>query len=309
MNGIDNSVNLKVRIAGLLMPNPTMLASGILGMSAETLRRAADAGAGAVVTKSVGLKPNSGYPNPTVIQVECGFLNAVGLPNPGIHKFAEEIRALRNLMVPVIVSVFGFSPEEYAEVAGLAEDAGASAIELNLSCPHVKGTGAEIGQDPKMVKLTVEAVKGSVKRPVFAKLTPNTANIVSLAEAAVSAGADAITAINTVRAMAIDIETFRPILSNKTGGLSGPAIKPVAIRCIYDIYKAVNVPIIGCGGVRSWRDAIEFMLAGASAVQIGSAIAVEGLTIFENICRGLAEYLVKKNFKDVGEIVGLAHKK
>ncbi|MBS7604674.1 MAG: dihydroorotate dehydrogenase [Candidatus Bathyarchaeia archaeon] len=300
---------MSIHIASLFMPNPTMLASGILGMSAETLRRAADSGAGAVVTKSIGLKPSSGYPNPTVIQVKCGFLNAVGLPNPGIHKFVEEIRMLRDLSVPVIVSVFGFSPEEYAEVAGLAEDAGASAIELNLSCPHVKGTGAEIGQDPRMVKLIVEAVKGSVKKPVFAKLTPNTADIVRLADAAVSAGADAITAINTVKAMAIDVETFRPILSNRFGGLSGPAIKPIAIRCVYEIYEAVGVPIIGCGGIWSWEDAVEFMLAGASAIQVGSAIAVEGLSIFKNICRGLAEYLARKNFKSVREIIGLAHKK
>lgn len=304
-----NTIDLSVRIAGLFMPNPTMLASGILGMSAETLRRAAEAGAGAVVTKSVGPRPSSGYPNPTVIQIDCGFLNAVGLPNPGIHRFVEEIRSLRDLEVPVIVSIFGFSPNEYAEVAGIAVDAGASAVELNLSCPHVKGTGAEMGQDPKMVRSVVEAVKGSINRPVFAKLTPNTANIVELADAAASAGADAITAINTVRAMAIDVETFRPILANKIGGLSGPAIKPIALRCVYEIYEAVSVPVIGCGGIMGWRDAVEFMLAGASAIQVGSAIAIKGLQIFRDICAGLAEYLAAKGFRSVGEIVGLAHKK
>jgi len=291
------------------MPNPTMLASGILGMSAETLREAARVGAGAVVTKSVGLKPSSGYPNPTVIQVECGILNAVGLPNPGIHRFIEEIRQLKDVSVPVIVSVFGFSPEEYAEAAGLAADAGVSAVELNLSCPHVRGTGLEIGQDPKMIKLTVEAVKGSISRPVFAKLTPNTSDIVKLAEAAASAGADAITAVNTVRAMAIDVETFRPILANKIGGLSGPAIKPIAVRCVYEIYESVDAPIIGCGGIRGWRDAVEFMLAGASAIQIGSAIALEGLSIFKSICDGVSKYLLRKGFRRVGEVVGLAHKK
>jgi len=304
-----SSIDLSVRIAGLYMPNPTMLASGILGMSAETLREAARVGAGAVVTKSVGLKPSSGYPNPTVIQVECGILNAVGLPNPGIHRFIEEIRQLKDVSVPVIVSVFGFSPEEYAEAAGLADDAGVSAVELNLSCPHVRGTGLEIGQDPKMIKLTVEAVKGSISRPVFAKLTPNTSDIVKLAEAAASAGADAITAVNTVRAMAIDVETFRPILANKIGGLSGPAIKPIAVRCVYEIYESVDAPIIGCGGIRGWRDAVEFMLAGASAIQIGSAIALEGLSIFKSICDGVSEYLLRKGFRRVGEVVGLAHKK
>lgn len=306
---LSGSIDLSVRIAGLWMHNPTMLASGILGMSAETLREIANVGAGAVVTKSVGLRPNRGYPNPTVIQVECGFLNAVGLPNPGIHKFADEIRRMKDVRVPVIVSVFGFSPEEYARVAEAAVEAGASAVELNLSCPHVKGTGAEIGQDPDAIKSVVKAVKTRVNKPVLAKLTPNTSNIAELAEAAVSAGADAITAINTVRAMAIDIETFRPILANRVGGLSGAAIKPIAVRCVYEIYESVNVPIIGCGGVRDWRDAVEFMLAGASAVQIGSAIAVEGLSIFKSICDGLMKYLQRKGFKSLGEIIGLAHRK
>jgi dihydroorotate dehydrogenase (NAD+) catalytic subunit len=301
--------NLRIQIAGLNMQNPTMLASGILGVSAETLKAVAEAGAGAVVTKSIGLKPSSGYPNPTVIQVECGFLNAVGLPNPGIHKFVKEIRKLRDIGVPIIVSVFGFSPEEYAEASSLAIEAGASAIELNLSCPHVKGTGAEIGQDPNMVKLTVKSVKDRIDKPVFAKLTPNIAHITELAEAAASAGADAITAINTVKAMAIDVETFKPILANKFGGLSGAAIKPIAVRCVYEIYDAVNVPIIGCGGIRNWRDAVEFMLAGASAVQIGSAIAFEGFSIFRSICDGIETYLKRKGFRSVSEIIGLAHKK
>jgi dihydroorotate dehydrogenase (NAD+) catalytic subunit len=301
--------NLRIQIAGLNMQNPTMLASGILGVSAETLKAVAEAGAGAVVTKSIGLKPSSGYPNPTVIQVECGFLNAVGLPNPGIHKFVKEIRKLRDIGVPIIVSIFGFSPEEYAEASSLAIEAGASAIELNLSCPHVKGTGAEIGQDPNMVKLTVKSVKDRIDKPVFAKLTPNIAHITELAEAAASAGADAITAINTVKAMAIDVETFKPILANKFGGLSGAAIKPIAVRCVYEIYDAVNVPIIGCGGIRNWRDAVEFMLAGASAVQIGSAIAFEGFSIFRSICDGIETYLKRKGFRSVSEIIGLAHKK
>ncbi|MBS7635646.1 dihydroorotate dehydrogenase [Candidatus Bathyarchaeota archaeon] len=304
-----NTPILRTEISGLIMPNPTMLASGILGSSASMLKEVADSGAGAVVTKSVGLKPSSGYPNPTLVQVDCGLLNAIGLPNPGIYKFAEEIKDLRDLRIPLVVSVFGFSPEEYAEAAEIACDAGANAIELPLSCPHVKGTGSEIGQDPEMVKRVVRLVKGSINRPVFAKLTPNTASINVLAEAAASAGADAITAINTIRAMAIDIETCMPILANKFGGLSGAAIKPIAVRCIYEIYRAVDIPIIGCGGIRTWMDAVEFMLAGASAVQIGSAIALEGLSVFKSICDGLCVYLERKGFRSVKEIVGLAHKK
>ena len=298
---------LETEIAGLKLKNPTILASGILGTSADYLMEIAHAGAGAVTTKSVGLKPREGYKNPTVIQVECGILNAVGLPNPGIKKFAEEIRELHGLEIPLIVSVYGFSPEEYAEVAIMAVEAGADAVELNLSCTHVEGAGAEMGRNPETVSLVIEKVKESLDKPVFAKLTPNVTDIKEIATAAASSGADAITAINTVRAMAIDVETYKPILSNKIGGLSGGAIKPIAVRCVYEIYEAVDVPIIGCGGVRTWRDAVELMLAGASAVQIGSAIAYEGLSVFRNIAEGIKSYLNRKGFRSVKDIVGLAH--
>lgn len=298
---------IEIEIAGLNLRNPTILASGILGTSAEHLMEIAHAGAGAVTTKSIGLEPREGYKNPTVIQVECGILNAVGLPNPGIQAFTREIEELRSLEIPLIVSVYGFSPEEYAEVAMMAVEAGADAVELNLSCPHIKGSGAEIGRSPKMISLVVQKVKESVNRPVFAKLTPNVTDIKELAIAAAASGVDAITAINTVRAMAIDIETCRPILANKIGGLSGGAVKPIAVRCVYEIYEAVDVPIIGCGGVRTWRDAVELMLAGASAVQIGSAIAYEGLSVFKSIAEGIQAYLYRKRFRSVKEIVGLAH--
>jgi len=299
---------IETEIAGLRLRNPTILASGILGTSADYLMKIAQAGAGAVTTKSVGLKPREGYKNPTVIQVECGILNAVGLPNPGIRTFVKEIQEMRSLEIPLIVSIYGFSPEEYAEVAMMAVEAGADAVELNLSCPHVKGAGAEIGRNPEMVSLVVEKVKESVDKPIFAKLSPNVAEIKEIAVAAASSGADAITAINTVRAMKIDIETCRPILANKIGGLSGGAIKPIAVRCIYEIYEAVDVPVIGCGGVQTWRDAVELMLAGASAVQIGSAIAYEGLSIFRTVIEGIRSYLQRKKFGSVREIVGLAHK-
>jgi len=284
-----------------------MLASGILGLSVDILKNVAFAGAGAVVTKSIGLKPSNGYPNPTVIPVECGLLNAVGLPNPGIHNFIKEIKLLKDLEVPFIISVYGFSVEEYVEVAATAAEAGADAIELNLSCPHVKGTGSEIGQDPRLVAEVVGKVKNSVNRPVFAKLTPNVTSIAELAKAAAEAGADAVTAINTVRAMAIDIETCRPILANKVGGLSGAAIKPIAVRCVYEIYEAVDVPIIGCGGIYGWRDAVEFILAGASAVQIGTAIASKDLDIFRSIVNGIDSYLERRGYRSLKEIVGLSH--
>jgi len=296
-------------LAGLTFSNPTMLASGILGYSAATLQTIVDGGAGAIVTKSVGLKPRKGYSNPTVVQADCGLINAMGLPNPGIDEFVNEIReAKASLKVPLIVSVYGYSEGEYVTVAKKAVDAGADAVELNVSCPHVRETGSEIGQNPEILAKVVREVKSSVSKPVFVKLSPNVTSITDIAEAAAKAGADALTAINTVKAMAIDMETTMPILSNKTGGLSGSAIKPIALRCVYDIYERIKMPIIGCGGVTSWRDAVEFLLAGASAVQIGTAIATEGTSVFKAVSRGIEDYLKSKGFKGVKEIVGLSHR-
>jgi dihydroorotate dehydrogenase (NAD+) catalytic subunit len=286
-----------------------MLASGILGYATETLERIVEGGAGAVVTKSVGITPREGYANPTIVQTSCGLINAMGLPNPGIDEFVKEIHEAKNtLNVPLIVSVYGFSTEEYVKVAKKAMNAGADAVELNVSCPHVKETGSEIGQNPKILTEVVEKVKAVVDKPVFVKLSPNVTSIVEIADVAVKAGADALTAINTVKAMAIDTETTMPILSNKIGGLSGPAIKPIAIRCVYEIYEHVKVPIIGCGGITNWRDAVEFMLAGATAVQIGTAVALKGSSVFKAVTRGIDVYLKRKGFESVDEIVGLSHR-
>jgi len=287
-----------------------MLASGVLGYSAETFETIAAGGAGAIVTKSVGLKPRNGYSNPTIVQASCGLINAMGLPNPGIKEFATEIRQAKStLKIPLIVSVYGFTAEEYADVAKKAVEAGADAVELNVSCPHVKETGVEIGQNPKILSEVVSKVKEAVGKPVFVKLSPNVTNIIEIADFAVRAGADGLTAINTVRAMAIDVETAMPILSNRFGGLSGPAIKPIALKCVYEIYGKVKVPIIGCGGITNWRDAVEFFLAGASAVQIGTAIATKGVSVFGAVVRGIKAYLRRKNFRSVEEIVGLSHRR
>jgi len=299
---------LKVNLAGLRLDNPTMLASGILGYSAETLSSIVEGGAGAIVTKSVGLKPREGYANPTVVQASLGLINAVGLPNPGIDGFVGETREMSKLRVPLIVSVFGYSAEEYATVAKKAVGAGADAVELNVSCPHVKETGSEIGQNPEILAEVVRRAKAVADRPVFVKLSPNVTDLVTIAEAAVKAGADGITAVNTIRAMAIDVETAMPILSNKKGGLSGPAVKPIALRSVYDVYERIKVPIVGCGGVTDWRDAVEFFLAGASAVQIGTAIALKGPNVFRSVARGIDVYLKKKGFRSVNEIVGLSHR-
>lgn len=302
------SSKIATKISELELANPTILAAGILGYTGISMKSVIKAGAGAIVTKSLGLEPRRGYPNPTVVQVNCGLLNAMGLPNPGISHFGKELEELKSNRVPTIVSIYGFSAEEFAEVAENAVKLGADALELNVSCPHVEKAGAEIGCDASLLAEVVEKVKERVDKPVLVKLTPNVADIGEIAGAAVEAGADAITAVNTVKAMAIEIETGRPLLANKFGGLSGPAIKPIAVRCVYDVYRAVDVPVIGCGGITSWQDAVEILMAGASAVQIGTAIAYKGLEIFRNVTSGIKSYLERKGFKNIKELVGLAHK-
>ncbi|MDQ1278830.1 MAG: dihydroorotate dehydrogenase catalytic subunit, partial [Thermoproteota archaeon] len=250
-----------------------------------------------------------GYPNPIVVDVGCGFLNAVGLPNPGVKDFVEEIRSVKSKgEILVIASLYGGSAGEYAEAARIIGDSGVDAVELNLSCPNVKEVGMEVGKDPCLVGEIVRAVKQSVSIPVFTKLTSNISDIKEIAKTAEFAGSDALVAINTVRAMAIDVETGRPILSNKIGGLSGPAIKTISLRCVYEIAQVVDIPIIGCGGVTTWKDAIEFMLAGASAIQMGTAIAYKDVSVFKEVTDGISQYLERKGHKSLKEIVGLSQR-
>ena len=309
MKSVLSGSLLGVNVAGLQLRNPTALASGILGYTADSLLSVVESGAGAVVTKSVGVKPRLGYANPTVVQAKCGLINAMGLPNPGIDAYVGEISYSKTLLkVPLIVSVFGYSAEEYAQVAEKAVKAGADAVELNVSCPHVKQTGSEIGQNPRLLAEVVGKVKAKVSKPLIVKLSPNVSDIVEMAQVAVNAGADALTAVNTVKALAIDVDTMLPVLSNVRGGLSGPAVKPIALRCVYDIYEKVKVPILGCGGITTWQDAVEFLLAGASVVQIGTAVALRSPGVFRAVNRGIGKYLNKKGCKNVKEIVGLAHR-
>ena len=297
-----------MEIAGLKFRNPTMLASGFLGVSGLTLRRAVEAGAGAIVTKSSSLKPREGNPGPTIVELPVGLLNAIGLASPGIVLMKDEIEEAKQSGVPVIVSVFGFSVSDYSKSARFAETYGADAVELNVSCPHVSGV-SEIGQDPKIVAKVTRTVKKAVDIPVFAKLSPNVSNIVEIGRAVERAGADAITAINTIKGMLIDIHVRLPVLSAKIGGLSGPAIKPVAVRCVYELVEKVKLPIIGVGGIMGWEDAVEFFLAGASAVQIGTAILRKDLNVFSEVTEGLASYLKANGFTSISELVGLAHSK
>jgi dihydroorotate dehydrogenase (NAD+) catalytic subunit len=303
------NLDITTKVGGLILRNPTMLSAGVLGMTGKSLRAAWEAGAGAVVTKSLGIKSRKGYMNPTIVDVGCGFINAMGLPNSGANEFLNELSdASIGKEIVIIGSIYGANSHEFAETAQILAKGNISAIELNVSCPHAEGLGAELGQDPILVQEVVHAVKASTKLPVFVKLTPNVTSIVDLALVAEKAGADAIVAINTLRAMVIDIDTGHPVLANKVGGLSGPAIKPVAVRNVYDISQAVKIPVIGCGGITDWRDAVEFLLAGASAIQIGTAVAYRELNIFEEITSGISKYLAEKDFKKVEEIVGLSYK-
>ncbi|MEM3737302.1 MAG: dihydroorotate dehydrogenase [Candidatus Bathyarchaeia archaeon] len=302
-------MNLSVELAGVRMGNPLMNASGILGLTSNSLLRLAQAGVGAVVTKSIGREPRPGFKAPNIVELEVGLINSMGLPNPGVDEYVKELdRALEALKVPLIASVYGCSPEDYRYVSTMMCARGASAVELNVSCPHVKEVGAEVGQNVELLSEVIKAVKAAVNVPVFVKLSPNVSRITTFAKAAEEAGADGLVAINTVKAMAIDVEAGRPILGGKFGGLSGPAIKPIALRCVYEIFETVKIPIIGCGGVTTWEDAVEFMMAGASALQIGTAIVHKDLRVFREILAGLSRYLNRKGLRSPSDIIGVAHR-
>ncbi len=298
--------DLSVEFAGIKLPNPTILASGILGVSGEMLIRVSRAGAAAVVTKSFNRKGREGYRNPSFIEVHGGFLNALGIPNPGMEEMREEVETASRKGVPVIASVFGFDAEEFAESARMGERGGAIAVELNVSCPHVKEVGVEIGQRPKVVAEVTQTVKSRVHIPVFVKLSPNVTDISEVAKAAESAGADAITAINTVLGTAVDVDSGFPILGGVLGGLSGPTIHPIALRAVYQIRQAVGIPVIGVGGIEDWKGVVQMMMAGASAVQIGSAITSKGLEVFREVTTGLARFLEQKRYRSVHEIISMA---
>lgn len=283
------------------------LASGILGVTAAIMRRIVHSGADMVVTKSIGLNPRTGHPGPIITSSHGGLLNAVGLTNPGISAFKEETNLLNEWNIPFILSIFGTSISEIEQVAQFAKSMNPSAIELNLSCPHAEIS--QIAHDPELTFKYVRAVKNIVDCPVFAKLTPNASSIVEVGLAAQKAGADAIVAINTVRGMRIDIDQRRPVLGHVVGGLSGSPIFPITVRCVYELHKRLNIdkklgiPIIGVGGVTTWQDAIELHLAGARAIQIGTAV-LGGFDVFQKIKSGVKNYLNLCGFKSIEEIIG-----
>jgi len=300
-------IDITTKIASLRLRNPTILASGIMDEDAGSMKRIFDCGASAVVTKSIGLKSREGYPNPTFAELEHGILNAMGLPNPGINEFEGEIRKLKDSNVLTIGSIFGSNSHEFVELSKKMQNYGVDALELNMSCPHAKGYGLEIGSDPKLVREITSKVKESTNIPVFVKLSSNLTDIVEIAKSAEDGNADGIVAINSVKAMKIDLELKMPVLANKTGGYSGMAIKPIGMRCVYEITKNADIPVIGVGGVTTGEDALEYIMAGASAVQIGSGVYYRGVDIFKKICREMECWMENHNYTRLSELVGVAH--
>ena len=296
--------NLKTSITGIGLQNPLMLASGILDENGYTMKHILESGAAAVVTKSIGREERTGYRPPIVAEIPEGLLNAVGLANPGIDNFDNEIRIALQAGKPVIGSIFGGTAEDFLYVGKKMEEYGASALELNLSCPHVIGVGSEVGSDPDLVEQIVGELKSKVRIPVWAKLSPNTTDILEIANAA--AKADAFVVINTVRGMAIDIYARRPVLSNSYGGLSGRAIKNVGIRYVYQLYKETGKTIIGVGGIETHEDAVEYLMAGASALEIGTGVYTRGKGIFSEINNGISSFMDAEGFSSVSDMVGVA---
>ncbi|MEF8848166.1 MAG: dihydroorotate dehydrogenase [Candidatus Thermoplasmatota archaeon] len=301
-------MELKTKISSLKLKNPLILASGIMDETAGSIKKIYESGASAAVTKSIGIKPRKGYPNPTFVELKHGILNCMGLPSPGIEEYKEEMEKLSKYNIPTIASIYGANSDEFVILAEKMEEYGAYAIELNLSCPHAKSYGLELGSKPEIVKKIIREIKQNIDIPIFAKLSPNLTDIKNISRHAEKAGADAIVAINTVKAMKIDINLKTPVLSNKIGGYSGEAIKPIGIRNVYEIYKTVDIPVIGVGGITKGEDVIEYLMAGANAVQIGTAIYQRELNVFKKINDEIKRWMKKNNVQKISELIGVAHK-
>jgi len=303
--------NLKIKFCNTTFDNPFILPSGIM-TSLPDHKKAIEAGAGGITLKSLTLEKRMGNPMPRVWSYDCGMLNSVGLINPGIEKGAEEVKQIlkENPEFPIIVSLFATKEKEFVTLVDKIVPLQPKFIELNLSCPNVE---MELGKPLAMDKgatgeIVKEVKKISGKVPVLAKLSPNVQNIGEIAKSCEAAGVDGITAINTVGpGMLIDINKKKPILGAKTGGVSGPGIFPVTVKCVYEIYEAVKIPIIGVGGVTKWQDVVQIIMAGATLVGVGTATYLKGMTIYEQLKQELREYMDKNNYKELKQIVGLAH--
>ena len=309
---MEKSIDLTVQLApehrpGLLLANPVITSSGTFGYGTEYSQLFDIQKLGAIVCKGTTLDPREGNPQPRLAETPSGILNAIGFQNIGVKALIREKAPIWvKWRVPVIVNIDGDTADEYAQLAGELDGvAGISGLEVNISCPNLQHGGIEFGTDPKSAAEVTAAVKSATSLPVWVKLTPNTSDIARIAVAVAEAGADALTVINTLRGMAIDIARRRPFLANKVGGLSGPAIKPVALYMVYEVAGAVDVPIIGCGGITTGNDAIEFFMAGASAVQVGAATFTNPHAALD-ILEGIKEFMKKEGIKSLEEIRGVA---
>ena len=303
-------IDLSLSIAGISLQNPTVLASGIMGVSVASMRYVQESGAGAVTIKSIGPLERSGHANPTVFSWGEGVQNAVGLSNPGIDGSLEKITsAVKELRVPVFGSMFADTIDNFKRVGEKMATTGVAAIEVNLSCPNVSHEyGKMFAMDTKMTFDLIEAVKSVVGTiPVFAKLSADNPDIAEVGKSAEAAGADGIAATNTISGVIIDIHMKRPILTNKIGGLSGKAIKPMGVRAVWNLYKAVKIPIIGIGGIQTGEDAIEYIMAGATAVGIGSGVYTRGIDVFKKVTDEMTVFMQEQGYTNLAEMRGVAH--
>lgn len=302
---IHESIDMSVAIGTLRLDNPVMTASGTFGYGDEYAPYCDLDGLGAIIVKGLSRHPRAGNPPPRIMETPSGLLNAVGLQNIGVEAFIrEKLPMLRQYRCPVIANIYGETIDEYQEVAALLSEAeGVSALEVNISCPNVKRGGIAFGAQPDAAAEVTRRVKSSSALPVIVKLTPNVADIAEIARSVAQAGADALSLINTLTGMAIDIETRRSHLANLTGGLSGPAIRPIAVRMVWQAAQAVSIPVIGMGGIMTARDAIEFLIVGACAVQVGTANFIHPAVALD-IIEGIRTYLSRHGHRSVKEIVG-----
>jgi len=298
---------LQTNLCKIRLKNPTILASGILGVTKESVDRIGKSGAGAVTLKSLCHEERLGNSNPTMFGYDDVFLNAVGLPGQGIESAMKDFGRLDNLSVPVIGSIYGYKIEQFGEVAKKMASLKPAMIEVDISCPHLDYGKPYHADQALTAKVTSIVKKNSGKIPVSIKLSPNVHDIKEIAHAAEKAGADAITAINTATGMVIDIDARKPILANRSGGVSGPALKPIAVRCVYEIYETVKIPIIGTGGVTYGKDAIEMVMAGATGIGIGTGIFYRGIDVFKKVCGEMEQWMKKNKVKNLDEIRGCAH--
>ena len=304
-----SDISTKVNLCGVELKNPVMVASGTFGSGEEYSEFVDLNRLGAVVTKGVANIPWPGNPTPRVAEVYGGMLNAVGLQNPGIDVFCNrDIPFLKNYDTKIIVNVCGKSTQDYLEVVERLADEPIDMMEINISCPNVKEGGIAFGQDPKLVEQITSDIKKIAKQPVIMKLSPNVTDITEMARAAEAGGADCLSLINTLTGMKIDIDRRTFVLANKTGGMSGPAIHPIAVRMVYQVAQAVNLPLIGMGGIASANDAIEMILAGATAVSVGTANFVDPCTTIK-VVEGIEAYMRKYGVKDIKELVGAVHER